>query len=170
MGMSKVDPTGFQAALATIQPGALSERQQRIAAGLALVRDGMPGYKAARQVGIPWSTLWGYIHNVSKLGNAESDGMESDIRALNEASVDVALIAAESVRDELVNNRDAWKPADLVRAYSAATDRVIALNQRSSQPNTSTPTLASLLSGIKLTVETSRAGDDATTVEAERVD
>ena len=164
-----IDPTGYDKALAQIQPGALSERQQRIAAGLALVRDGMSGLKAARAVGVPYSTLWGYIHEVSKLGNVESDGREIDLRSLDEASIDVALIAAEAVRDELVNNRDAWKPADLVRAYAAATDRVIALRQGGQSQADGMSELSKLLQGMAVTLTPRPDGDRAIEAIAERV-
>lgn len=164
-----IDPTGMATAVAAIQVGALSERQQRIATGLALIRDGKPIKRAAIEVGIPESTMWRYAHGVSKVESADADGMDADLRTLNEASFDVALIAAEAVRDELVNNRDAWKPADLVRAYSAATDRVISLNQRSNQPQNQQTSLASLLQGLKLTVEASDPSSQAIEAEVERV-
>lgn len=161
-----IDPTGYAGALEAIQPGQLSERQQRIATALAMVRDGSSLLSASKRAQVPLSTLWRYHHNLSRLGSNESDGMEADVMAINQASVDVALIAAEAVRDELVNNREAWKPADLVRAYSAATDRVIAFQGRSKGPEQGVSALAQLLTGRKVTIEDAQPIDSAIEVEA----
>lgn len=165
-----VDPTGFDKAIAAIQPGALSERQQRIAAGMALARDGMPGYKAAQKVGIPWSTLWRYINGMRQLGNAAADGMEADTTALHETSVDMSLMAAERIRDSLAQEPDEWKPQDLVRVYAAATDRVIALGQQGrAQDDGGASMLQKMLQGHRVKLEPIKAGDDAVDVDAERV-
>lgn len=160
-----IDPTGYDKALATIQPGALSERQQRIAAGLALIADGTPGYVAARRVGVPWSTLWRYHHKLSKLGNDESDGMTADATALAETSVDVALIAAEAIRNSLTHDLDQWERGELVRAYAAATDRSLALSRQSAPtPASGQSVLSRLLDGARITIEPVDAADRAVTV------
>jgi len=164
-----IDPTGYAGALEAIQPGQLSERQQRIATALAMIRDGASILSASKKAQIPVSTMWRYHHNISKLGNSEGDGMDADVMAISQVSADVALIAAEAVRDELVNNREAWKPADLVRAYSAATDRVIAFQGRSKGPEQGVSALAQLLTGRKVTIEDSRPGDDAIEVDVREI-
>ena len=95
----KTDPTGYQAALDTIDPGALSERDQRIAAALAMVREGRSVAGAARAAQVPRSTLSRYVAGVSKLGS--QNGVAPRVRDLVEVSYDVARIAGESIRESL---------------------------------------------------------------------
>lgn len=164
-----IDPEGYKTAIATIQPGALSERQQRIAAGLAMLREGKSYREAARVAKIPHATLWSY-HNTGR-AIAEREGKaDHNIAAVTELSVDIALMAGEAVRDSLATNLEEWKPMDLVKAYGVATDKVIALSQRATGGSTdSIPALAKLLQGAKVTIEPAQPSDQALEVEAERV-
>jgi len=165
--MGKVDPTGFQAALATIQPGALSERQQRIAAGLAMIRDGESIQQAAVLARVPYSTLWAYHHKGQSVADREGKA-DYNVAAVTELSVDISLMAGERVRDSLAEHPEEWRPMDLVKAYGIATDKVALLSQRStSSAHDALPALSKLLAGSKVTIEPS---EQATTIEAERVD
>ena len=58
------DPTGMTTVLDNIEPGALSEREQRIAAGIQMVRDGSTIKGASKAVRIPLSTLHSYVTGV----------------------------------------------------------------------------------------------------------
>lgn len=163
-----IDPTGYDKALAQIQPGALSERQQRIAAGLAMLADGQSYRRAASVAQVPLSTLWEYANHARSIHERQTR-MEDDVQVVAQLSCDVALIAGEAVRDSLINERDQWKPGDLVKAYGVATDKLIALGQRASAGDDSVSELAKLLSNSRVTVEPMGESDRALSVEAERI-
>lgn len=164
-----IDPTGMRDVIATIQPGALSERQQRIAAGLALLNEGKSYREAARVAKIPHATLWEY-HNKGRAVAEREGKADHNVAAVTEVSVDISLMAAERVRDRLAENPEEWSNMDLVKAYGIATDKVINLSQRSTGGATdSIPTLARLLQGAKVTIEPKQPSEKALEVEAERV-
>lgn len=165
--MGKVDPTGIDAALAAIQPGALSERQQRIAAGVALMRDqGLNSRTAAKRVGVPYATLYRYHRDGVTL--KQETGLERDTEDIAEASADIALLAAEAIRDSLVNHIEDWKPMDLVKAYGVATDKIIALGQKSAAPVIGIRELfQGLLGESEITLRKRDPAADALEVEAE---
>lgn len=166
--MGKVDPTGYEAALAQIPKGQLSERQQRIATGMAMVREGSSIWAAAKACQIPYSTLWGYCNNVTKLDNENAGVQGRDLEALQTASLDVSLIAAEKLRKAL--EEDDWRHGDLVKAYGVATDKVIAFQERPQADDAQGQSLLTkLIQGHRITIEPAREGDDAVPVEAERI-
>lgn len=158
-----VDPTGMNAALATIQPGALSERQQRIAVGLAMLERGHSYREAADVSKIPLSTLWDYRNDKRSLSERKTSDPR-DVEAVTELATDIAIMAGEAIRDSLSDpdiRRD-WKPGDLIKAYGVAVDKILALNQVSAGDDQDGESLLkSLLAGHKLTIEPARLGDDA---------
>lgn len=166
--MEKTDPTGFAKGLATIPKGQLSERQQRIANGLAMIQGGQSIKGAARACGIPMSTLWGYARGVSDLSRENDGGRGRDLDAILDASIDVSLIAAERLRESLVN--DEWKAGDLVKAYGVATDKVALLNQRSTDaPSGIRELFAAVLAEGDVTIRKRDPADEAIDVAADRV-
>lgn len=169
--MAKVDPTGFDKAIASIQPGALSERQQRIAAGLAMIREGKSLSAAARAVQVPLSTMWNYHHGVSTLegGNQQGGSLSRELEAVHATSHDIALLAGENIVRSLTTEPEVWKPGDLVKAYGVAVDKIAILSQQpQGAQEDGQSLLAKFLSGHRVTIEPKRAGDDAVEVEAER--
>ena len=164
--MEKIDPTGKDAALETIQTGALSEREQRIATALALVREGSSIKRAARDCQIPRSTLSRYVAGVSKLG--ATNGVAPRVRDLVEVSYDVARIAGESIRESLSERPEDWKPGDLVKAYGVATDKTVALQANRDDGERGVSALAALLSeGADVTIHAPRPDARAIYVDAE---
>lgn len=162
----KIDPTGYEAALETIDPGALSERDQRIAAALAMVREGRSVAGAARAAQVPRSTLSRYVAGVSKLGS--TNNVAPRVRDLVDVSYDVARIAGESIRESLSERPDEWKPGDLVKAYGVATDKTIALQANREDGERGVSALAALLSeGADVTIHAPRPDARAIDVEAE---
>lgn len=163
--MSKVDTTGFDAVLAAIPKGQLSERQQRIAAGMAMVREGSSVLAAAKACGLPNSTLWAYCNDVTKLGRENDGPLGRDIEALRAASVDASLIAAEKLRKALIE--DEWKHGDLVKAYGVATDKVIAMgDNRGAAPNALADVLGALLDKGDVSIKRRDPANDAIEIEA----
>ena len=161
-----IDPTGYAGALEAIQPGQLSERQQRIATALAMVRDGTPLRKAAVVAKVPYATLWEY-HNKGRSVAGQETKADYNIAAVTEVSVDISLMAAERVRDRLAENPDDWSNMDLVKAYGVATDKIIALAQRTGGQSAEGMTeLQRLLTGRKVTIEDAQPIDSAIEVEA----
>lgn len=118
---------------AQITPGALSEREQRIAAGIALVREGKSLNRAAKIVQVPRSTLTRYVQGVRQLGN--SNGRETRLADVEELSFDIARIAGERIRESLSETPEEWKPGDLVKAYGTATDKSATLSGLTSSGN-----------------------------------
>lgn len=164
--MGKVDPTGFDAALQTIQPGQLSERQQRIAAGLAMIREQKYSISAAaHKAGIPVSTLWDYHHGYSTIGS--ETGFERDLKAVTESTYDIAQIAADAIRTSLTQTPEDWKPGDLVKAYGVAVDKIAILSQRSAAPVAGmTELVSALLNQGELSIRKRDPIADAVEVEA----
>lgn len=164
-----IDPTGYAGALEAIQPGQLSERQQRIATALAMVRDGMSLNQAARVAKIPLSTLWLYHRKGHAVAERETKA-DFNVAAVTEVSVDISLMAAERVRDRLAENPDDWSNMDLVKAYGVATDKIIALAQRAGGQSVEGMTeLQRLLTGRKVTIEPAQPGDSAIDVDAREI-
>ena len=166
--MGKVDPTGFQATLDTIPKGQLSERQERIARALAMVQSGSSVRGASRACGIPTSTLWGYAHGITNLARENDGGRGRDLDAIYEATIDASLIAAEKLREALVT--DDWSHGDLIKAYGVATDKVVALNQRSTDaPSGIRELFAAVLAEGDLTISKRDASRDAIEVDAREI-
>ena len=148
---------------AQIEPGALSERDQRIAAGLALVREGTSMKRAAQIAQVPRTTLMRYRDNLSKLGT--SNGREQRLADVEELSFDIARIAGERIRESLNDPEETWKPGDLVKAYGTATDKTLAMANVTASGNQNA--FAHVFKGLKdmgLTLQPER---DETTIEAE---
>lgn len=116
------DTTGYQAAIEAIPEGQLSSRQQRIATGLAMIREGTSCNAAAKACGIPQKTLWRYQHNLVELTS------ETDIRAaeadLLRGSITIARMAQERIQARLADDDNPMKDGDLVKAYGVGTDKV----------------------------------------------
>ena len=166
--MGKVDTTGFDAVLAAIPKGQLSERQQRIAAGMAMVREGRSYRTASMACGIPISTLHHYVSGSSSLEREQ--GFERPLKDVNEQSFDIAQLAGEAIVESLTKDRDAWKPGDLVKAYGVAVDKINAMSgQSAAVPNGIAEALGKLLDKGDVTLRRHRPGDDALEVEAERL-
>lgn len=168
--MADPDLEAVRAVVAEIPKGQLSERQMRIAAGLALIRDrGMPFRQAAAEVDIPVKTLWRHAQG---LQDPMSDkGVTANETALVAASFDVAQMAAAKLTDRLLDEGHEWHNGDLVKLYSVATDKVaLRLNWKGGKTPDSgddgLTALAKLMKGHRLIAEPVRAGDDAIDVEA----
>ena len=116
------DHTGMDAVVAEIPRGQLSERQTRIAAGLALIRDGSSVQAAARQVEIPQPTLWRHNRGLSTLNDEK--GIQANEQALLAASFDIAQLAAEKITDRLLDETNPVKDADLGKFYGIASDKI----------------------------------------------
>lgn len=168
--MGKVDPTGFDSVLAKIPKGQLSERQERIATGLAMIQNGSSIKRAAQTCGIPVSTLWNYHHGISTLGS--ETGFERDLKSVQAVSHDIALIAGENIVKSLTTEPEAWKPGDLVKAYGVATDKVIAFQAggQASAPNGIAELVGSLLEQGDISIKRRDKAAEAVEVEAERVE
>jgi len=148
--MANIDPTGYDVALANIQPGALSERQQRVASAMAMVRDGETIKHSASLARIPQSTLWGYLNGKSKLGTEAEHGRLEEV---TEHSYDISRMAAEAIKESLSDRPADWRPGDLVKAYGVATDKIIAIrNAPASQTAPGISALAALLEGADVTI------------------
>ena len=116
------DPHGYQSVIAEIPRGQLSERQTRIAAGLALIRDGSSVNAAAKQVGIPQRTLWRHDKGLAALTSEK--GIQANEQALLAASFDIAQLAAEKITDRLLDETNPVKDADLGKFYGIASDKI----------------------------------------------
>jgi len=98
----------------------------------------------------------------------QETGLERDTEDIAEASADIALLAAEAIRDSLVNHIEDWKPMDLVKAYGVATDKIIALGQKSAAPVIGIRELfQGLLGESEITLRKRDPAADALEVEAE---
>lgn len=165
MGMGKVDPTGFQAALATIQPGQLSERQQRIATGVAMIQAGSTLNSASKACGIPLSTLWGYARGITKFENENEGRRGRDLEVLHDACLDNALLASEKLREALTTEE--WSHGDLVKALGVNVDKIAVLGQRTAPaPDGIRELFASVLSENEITIRKRDPVNDAVEVEA----
>ena len=165
----QTDTDGYTTALETIEPGALSERDQRIAAALAMVREGSSVKGAARRAQVPRTTLMRYVAGVSKLGSTNNVARRVDDVA--ELSYDVARIAGEAVRESLSERPEDWKPGDLVKAFGVATDKTIALAGQRSEGERGVSALAELLSGGgSVTIQAPTPEERAVEVDGRRVD
>ncbi len=155
--MTDIDPTGTKAIVAAIEPGQLSERQQRIATGMALVRDqGMPVKTAARKVHIPRTTLRRYLDGMAELATGEDH--EVAITEIRNHSLDISRMAAERIAESLSEKGDEWKPGDLVKAYGVSTDKAVAMTQHKPPEDDGVSALSRLL----------EAGDTVTITKADR--
>ena len=163
-----IDPTGYTAAIAAIPKGQLSERQQRIAAGLAMIREGKSIQAASRATMIPWSTLDRYHKGLSTLESNEA-GAEVNAENIHHAAADIALIAAQHVLESMRDNIEEWKPSDLIKAFGVAADKVLALSGRTKGAEQGISALGQLLAGSTLTFPPRPQGDSALDVEAERI-
>jgi hypothetical protein len=162
-----IDPTGYTDAIATIPEGQLSERQQRIAAGLAMIRDGTSIKRASEIAKVPLSTLWNYHHKGRSIAERETKA-DYNVAAVTEMSVDISLMAAERVRDRLADDPDSWSNMDLVKAYGVATDKLIAIGARNpSSGDDGISELSKLLRSSKVTIEPKADGHSAIDVEAD---
>lgn len=157
------DPTGYSDAIAAIPAEQLSTRQQQIAAGLAMIREGSPCLTAANKVGIPYSTLWRYSKALSKLNSSEADGREASLQALADHSVVASSIALERVTERLVDDEHEWKNGDLIKAYTATADKATALTARPKAEDSGVSALRELLAEGDLTI--TKRGPEAEAID-----
>ncbi len=165
------DPTGMLETLAEADQVMvpLSPRKAKIAAGLALVRDGMPIQRAAKHVDIPTATLWRHARGLSDVNSEKL--VQVNEQALVAASFDMAQIAASKLTDRLLDEDHGWKDGDLVKVYGVATDKIAmrrgwSKGQQANGDDHGMTTLARLLSGTKLTIEDADPVEQAIEVDA----
>ena len=126
------DDSGYQAAIAEIPRGQLSERQQRIAAGLAMIRvDGSSVHAAAKAVQIPYSTL--YDHNRGLTDPDYEKGFKANERGLVDGLMSIATLASEKIFERV--EADTMRDGDLIKAQGVAIDK-IAMKRRWAQTQT----------------------------------
>lgn len=162
------DPTGYADALATINENQLSERQQRISVGLAMIQDGASAAEAARVCGIPHVTMWRYARRYSELESKEGDGRAASIEALADEALVAARIATQRVTERLVDPDHEWKDSDLVKAQGVNIDKVIAFQNRGQGPQQSgvAAIIAMIEEGGDITIRKRDPAEQAIEVEA----
>lgn len=153
------DTTGYKTAIAKIPQGQLSERQLRIAAALAMVREGKAVRTAAREAHVPLSTLQRYVQKGLEAGRQQ----EQEVRTaeLLDASFDIANMASEAILESLSTDREAWKPGELVKAYGVATDKTAVLSTQRTSADPGISALAKLLESADVTITKRDASQDA---------
>ena len=114
------DPSGYLEAIAEIPRGQLSERQQRIAAGIAMIRDGKSCNKAAKEVGIPYSTL--FRHKQGLTDPNYEKAFQKGEKALIEGHLAIATLGAEKVFERV--EADTMSDGDLIKAVGVSTDKL----------------------------------------------
>lgn len=166
------DPTGYADALATINENQLSERQQRISVGLAMIQDGASAAEAARVCGIPHVTMWRYARRYSELESKEGDGRAASIEALADEALVAARIATQRVTERLVDPDHEWKDSDLVKAQGVNIDKVLAFQNRGEGPKRSgvAAIIAMIEEGADITIRKRHPADDAVEVEADTLE
>lgn len=153
------DTTGYKTAIAKIPQGQLSERQMRIAAAVAMVRDGSSVEGAARSARIPRTTLRRYIDRAADVASTKEQ--ETRTADLLDASFDIANMASEAILESLSTDREAWKPGELVKAYGVATDKTAVLSTQRTSADPGISALAKLLESADVTITKRDASQDA---------
>ena len=139
------DASGYGAAIEAIPTDALSSRQQRIAAAVALVRtEGRTVSHASRATGIPRPTIYRHLEGVASIADTSKGDREAHRRILD-ASQAIAIRAADNVLDALESGD--MKPADASRAFGIAVDKTLALSQTRAESGRGISALAELLAG-----------------------
>ena len=164
------DPTGITDALAEIPKGQLSERQHRMAAGLALIDAGSSISAASRECGIPYTTLYQQHRGITASDRENTFQRGED--ALIDAQLTIASRASEIVLERL--DADTMRDADVIKAMGVATDKVAIKRQwargsGASDVNTRdalTEALESVMRGGSVTVTGPDPISEAVEVEA----
>lgn len=94
-----------------------SPRQQRVAAGLALIRQGYDYRKAAEAVGIPKSTLWAADHGLRPT-SGRSESMGAIEEHIEDLSAQITARAAESILERLEDG--SMRPSEVIKAHEVA--------------------------------------------------
>ena len=163
---TKPDASGYSAAIEAIPTEALSGRQQRIAAAVALVRtEGRTVRHASRATGIPRPTIYRHLDGVSSIADTSKGDREAHRRSLD-ASQAIAIRAADSVLDALESGD--MKPADASRAFGIAVDKTLALSQTRAESGRGISALAELLAGGGSVTIEATAPETVIEVEGER--
>ena len=163
------DPRGYAQTLATIPSDALSTRQQRVAAAVALVRvEGRTVSQASRETGIPRPTIYRHLDGVSSIADT-SKGDQAAHRRILDASQAIAIRAGDAVLDAIEDG--GMRPGDLIKAYGVATDKTIALGAQRSEGERGVSALAELLSGGgSVTIQAPTPEERAVEGDGRRVD
>ncbi|GEM_PF-6162438 len=165
--MSSSDPTGYESQVAEIQPNALSERQQRVGIGLAMIRDGASYSEAARVCGIERRALARYEQKLRQVDSKEGDGMTVALDALQKGAMTAALIATERVTERLVDPEHEWKDGDLIKAQGVNIDKVLAFQAKPIAPaDSGVSALERLLDQADVTLTKKDPANEAIEVEA----
>lgn len=150
-------------AITEIPAGQLSERNLRIAAGLRLITDHhYPVGETAKIVGVEESSMWRAKRRLAVPSN--DHGVKVAEQQLLEASFDIAQIAAERIKERLLDQDHPWKDSDLTKAYAVAVD-AIALRRNWRQGLSTSASeqgfsaLAQILKGSKITLQPAPDGD-----------
>ncbi len=172
---SQSDPTGMQAALATIPKGQLSERQQRIAAGLYEIRAGSSINAASKAVGIPYATL--YKHHKGLISSDNEKTLTKGEGALIDGLFAIAGLASEKIFERLEDTKHPMSDGNLIKAQGVATDKIAAFRnwskgQGSKGVDQGISILAQLMQGKRVTIgiEDTDPVEEAIDVTGERTE
>ena len=161
------DSSGYLEAIAEIPKGQLSERQQRIAAGLAMIRDGSSIREASHLTNIPYSTLYDHKRGLTETDHEKA--FQKGERALVDGLLAIATLASEKVFERV--EADSMRDGDLIKAQGVAIDKIAlkrgwSKGQQANGDDHGMTTLARLLSGKKLTIEDADPVKQAIEVDA----
>lgn len=96
-----------------------SPKAQRLAAGLALVRQGMDYRSAAERVGVPKTTLWNHCHGLDS-GVGRNEAMVAIEAQIEDLSAQIVVRAAEKILTRL--DDDSMRPSEEIKAMQVARD------------------------------------------------
>lgn len=136
------DPTGFAGAIKELPESGLSSRQQRVAAAIAMVKNGHTQRDASEATGIPKTTLYRALRGIGTIRDQGKQD-EAATRAILEASQAISLKASEVVMEGLDDPN--VKLGDAVKAFGVAVDKIHAFGQT---PSSQGDGVAALLQGI----------------------
>jgi len=141
--MADQDNSGYEAAIAEIPKGQLSEREQRIAAGIAMVKvDGFSILQASKKTGIPYTTLSRHVRGIT---TTVSNNVEAAREDLLETAYAVASGAAAHIQARLDDENHEWKDGDLAKVYGIATDKFDRLQNAGGMPTSGVAALIDVL-------------------------
>lgn len=166
------DPDPFAAVVVADLP-AIDEpsgRQQRIAAGLALIRQGKLSILAAsKKVGIPYSTMWRFANGVSDVVTSGSDQRSKVEMDLLDLSLAVSHRSLEKLAERI--DSDDIRTAELVKANQVSRDTVAMMrgwkdNSGRGDDDTKNALVAALemMRGKRVTIEDADPADQAVDV------
>lgn len=159
--------TGFDAALEAIPENQLSSRQQRIAAGVAMIREGSTCLAASKAVEIPYTTLRRYSKALANVVSSEADGRDASFQALADHSIVASTIALERITERLVDDEHEWKDSDLARTYVATAEKAQSLIARPKAEDSGVSALRELMQEGDITITKRDPTKDAIDVTPE---